>query len=181
VLVDHRGYGRSTGKPTAALLEADGLAVFDYVSRQRGVDRRRILVHGQSLGSFTAGHVAANRPTAGVVLESSVTTIEDWVVNQAGAEAARRMTIEPSLRGRGNSRNIRAIAEPLLLLVGEADPVTPAAMSQALFNQSPLPASRKALAVVPAAGHNDAMVRPGAAEAYGRFLDQVLGLRRRGR
>jgi fermentation-respiration switch protein FrsA (DUF1100 family) len=53
VLVDHRGYGRSSGKPTAALLEADGVAVFDFVSRLRGIDRSKVIVHGQSLGSFT--------------------------------------------------------------------------------------------------------------------------------
>jgi fermentation-respiration switch protein FrsA (DUF1100 family) len=177
VLVDHRGYGRSTGMPTAALLEADGLAVFDFVRRLRGIDRMKIIVHGQSLGSFTAGYVAANRPTAGAVLESSVTTIQDWVVSQAGAEMARRMTIAPTLQGRGNSRHMLTITEPLLLVVGEADRTTPASMSRALHAASPLAASRKFLAVIPGAGHNDAMLRPEAAEAYRRFLDRALGSR----
>ena len=44
---------------------------------------------------------------------------------------------------------------------------------------APLPNSRKLLAVVPGAGHNDAMRGPAAAEAYRRFLDTALGARRR--
>ena len=79
LIVDHRGYGRSEGMPTQANLEADGVVAFDYLSGTMGVAPSRIIVHGQSLGSFIAGHVAAERPAAGVVLESSATTAEDWV------------------------------------------------------------------------------------------------------
>ena len=64
MIVDHRGYGRSEGVPTQANLEADGVAAFDYLARLTG-DPARILVHGQSLGSFIAGRVAAERPTGG--------------------------------------------------------------------------------------------------------------------
>jgi len=181
VLVDHRGYGRSTGKPTADLLAADGLTVFDFVRRIRGVNPGRIIVHGQSLGSFTAGHVAANRPTAGVVLESSVTTTEEWVASRAGAEAARSVTIDAALRGRGNSRYIRSIAEPLLLIVGANDTVTPSSLSRALYAASPLPASRKMLEIIPGAGHNDAMLRAPAAATYRRFLDATIGTGKRRR
>jgi hypothetical protein len=181
VLVDHRGYGRSTGKPTADLLAADGLTVFDFVRRMKGVHPRRIIVHGQSLGSFTAGHVAANRDTAGAVLESSVTTTEEWVARRAGAQAARTISIDAALRGRGNSRYIASIAEPLLLIVGANDPVTPSSLSQDLYAASPLPASRKTLAIIPGAGHNDAMRHPPAAAAYRRFLDATIGTGRRRR
>ncbi len=179
MLVDHRGYGLSTGTPTLALMEADGLTAFDYLRRLRGVDRRRIIVHGQSLGSFIAGHVGAHRDAAGVVLESSVTTAEEWVAARVGAEQARLVAIEPALRGRGNSGNVRAIAEPLLLIVGADDAVTPSALTQALYAGSPLGDSRKFLAVVPGAGHNDTMQHPPALAVYNRFLGAALGRRTR--
>jgi pimeloyl-ACP methyl ester carboxylesterase len=91
------------------------------------------------------------------------------------------MTIAPGLRGRGNSRHVAAITEPLLLVVGEQDRTTPASMSTHPLRRLAAFHSRKLLAVVPGAGHHDAMRGPVAAEAYRRFLDTALGTRRRAR
>ena len=73
MIVDHRGYGLSSGTPSISTGEADGLAAFDYLA---SLPPRPIVVHGHSLGSFVAGHVAANRDAAAAVLESSATTTE---------------------------------------------------------------------------------------------------------
>ena len=175
MIVDHRGYGRSEGTPTQANIEADGIAAFDYLARLDGIDRSRIVVHGQSLGSFIAGRVAAGRPTAGVVLESSATTTEDWVdaAHRGVARALVRVEIDETLRGRGNLANMAAIDEPLLILVGRNDRTTPPALSQALLAASPLPAGRKTLAVIDGAGHNDVLLRPAAIRAYAAFLERV--------
>ena len=175
MIVDHRGYGRSEGIPTQANFEADGIAAFDYLARLDGFDPQSIVVHGQSLGSFTAGRVAAARPAAGVVLESSATTTEDWVAaNHRGvARALVRVEIDETLRGRGNLANMPAIDEPLLILVGRNDRTTPPALSQALHAASPLPEGRKTLAVIDGAGHNDVLFRPAATRAYAAFLARV--------
>jgi uncharacterized protein len=176
MIVDHRGYGRSEGRPTQANLEADGVAAFDYLEGVLHVPASRIVVHGQSLGSFIAGRVAAERPTGGVVLESSATTTEDWVA--ANLRGARRLVvraeIDPALRGRGNFANMARIEEPLLLLVGAQDRTTPPSLSRALYAASPLPTGRKTLAIVPAAGHNDVLLKPEATAAYRVFLDGAL-------
>jgi hypothetical protein len=176
MIVDHRGYGQSQGTPTVARIEADGLAAFDYLAALPGPGPSAIVPHGQSLGSFIAGHVAANRPAAAVVLESSVTTTEEWVRSQTrGAMGGLlRVEIGDSLRGRGNLANVARIEEPLLLLVGSSDGTTPPRFSEALYAASPLPAHRKVLAVIEGAGHNDALLRPEAAVAYTRFLGAAL-------
>ena len=172
MIVDHRGYGRSEGRPSQANLEADGIVAFDYLSERIGVPPPRIVVHGQSLGSFIAGHVAARRPAGGVVLESSATTTEEWVdANVRGlARVFVRTRIDPALRGRGNLANMAAIEEPLLLLVGSADRTTPPRLSDSLYAASPLPAGRKTLLVVPGAGHTDVLARAPAIAAYRAFL-----------
>ncbi len=179
MIVDHRGYGRSGGTPTQANLEADGVAAFDHLSGTIGVPASSIVVHGQSLGSFIAGRVAAERPTGGVVLESSATTTEEWVA--ANLRGARRLVvraeIDPALRGRGNLSNMAAIDEPLLILVGSADRTTPPSLSQALYAASPLPAGRKTLAVVAGAGHNDVLRHAEALAAYRAFLERAAGPR----
>lgn len=176
MIVDHRGYGRSQGRPTQANLEADGVAAFDYLSGALRVPASRIVVHGQSLGSFIAGRVAAERPTGGVVLESSATTTEDWVA--ANLRGARRLLvraeIDPALRGRGNLANMPRIEEPLLILVGRDDRTTPPSLSQALYAASPLPAGSKTLAIVAGAGHNNVLLQPAAIDAYRSFLAEAL-------
>ncbi len=171
MIVDHRGYGRSEGIPTQANLEADGVAAFDHLARLTG-DPSRIVVHGQSLGSFIAGRVAAERPTGGVVLESSATTTEEWVAAnlRGAARLVVRAEIDPALRGRGNLANMARIEEPLLILVGEDDRTTPPALSQRLHAASPLPPGRRTLAVIAGANHTDVLTRPAAIAAYRAFL-----------
>jgi fermentation-respiration switch protein FrsA (DUF1100 family) len=175
ILVDHRGYGLSQGSPTAAAIEADALAAFDFARKLVGADGR-IVVHGHSLGSFFAGHVAAHRPTAGVVLESSATTTEEWVEFGTPGIARpfiRKVEIDPNLRGRGNLAMMPRIDEPLLLLVGARDGTTPPRLSQGLYAASPLPAGRKTLRVVPGAGHADVLTKAEAIDAYRAFLGRI--------
>jgi uncharacterized protein len=175
IIVDHRGYGLSEGRPSVAAMEQDALAAFDHARRLVG-DEGRIVVHGHSLGSFIAGHVAAHRSAAGVVLESSATTTEDWV--KAGTPGAaklfiRKVEIDPGLRGRGNLAVVPRIDEPLLLLVGAKDGTTPPSLSRGLYAASPLPEGRKTLQVVAGAGHTDVMTKAGAMEAYRAFLRRL--------
>lgn len=172
---DHRGYGDSEGTPTAANMEADALAVFDYVSSLPGVGPDRVVLHGQSLGSFFAGYVAVRRSAAGVVLESSATTAEEWVEasTPGWVKPFVRTRIAPELKGRGNLPNMARIEEPLLILAGEKDKTTPPRLSEALYAASPLPPTRKTLAVIRGADHNNVMTRTETLEAYRQFLASV--------
>ncbi len=175
ILVDHRGYGLSEGTPSVGAMEGDSLAAFDFARELAGPERA-IVVHGHSLGSFFAGHVGANRPAQGVVLESSATTTEDWV--EAGTPGIaklfiKKVEIDPSLRGRGNLSVVPRIDEPLLLLVGAKDGTTPPILSQGLYDASPLPEGSKTLHVVTGAGHTDVMTKAGAIAAYRAFLTRL--------
>jgi pimeloyl-ACP methyl ester carboxylesterase len=63
-LVNYRGYGGSSGKPTEAGLFSDAIAIFDNVLAAH----KDIAVIGRSLGSGVAMHLAANRAVSQVVL-----------------------------------------------------------------------------------------------------------------
>lgn len=172
-LVDYRGYGASDAGPmSAAALLGDGLAVFDAIADHPEIDRDRLVVHGHSMGSLVAAHVAARRATAGVVLESSVTTTADFA-RQRVPVAARpfvRIEIDAPLREQGNLAAVPRIEEPLLVIVGQDDSETPPKFSRRLYDASPLPAGRKRLVVVPQAGHDDVFARADALAAYRGFL-----------
>ena len=65
--VNYRGYGSSDGAPSAKMLKTDALSVFDAAVagiRHNG----NVLVHGRSLGSGVAVHLASQRPVAGAIL-----------------------------------------------------------------------------------------------------------------
>jgi uncharacterized protein len=173
MIVDHRGYGLSEGRTGIAAMEGDALAAFDYLRGLAG-SGHRIVLHGHSLGSFIAGHVGAHRPAAGIVLESSATTTEQWVAASTPGVARpfiRKVDIARDLRGRGNLANMPRIEEPLLLLVGAKDRTTPPRLSHGLYAASPLPEARKTLRTIAGAGHGDVMTRAETIRAYRAFMD----------
>jgi uncharacterized protein len=179
VLVDHRGYGGSTGTPTIAALQADALQVYDALRSDTAASGRPLIVHGQSLGSFLAGHVADARTLDGLVLESSMTTTEDWAAAMRARSgfwtrlAVRRFDIAPALQQAGNLEVAKRLDEPVLFVVGERDVVTAPRFSQALFDAVPLPAQDKRLEIVPERGHNDASFSPQFRAAMLAMLDRV--------
>ena len=177
VLVDHRGYGASTGVPGIEALMSDALSVYDSLRTEDSLAALPIIVHGQSLGSFMAGHVASNRTLDGLVLESSVTTTEDWVRYIRGQRPiwqrmlVRRVDVDASLAGRGNLSVVRELDEPELFVVGEQDPATPVSFSQELFSTAST--KNKKLLVVPGASHNNATRSDAFREAMLEFVLRV--------
>ncbi len=129
LLFDYRGFGRSTGEPTEQGTYADAMAVWEYLTRQRGLPPARILVHGQSLGGAVAGWLASQVRPAAVVLESTFTSAPDM---------ARRMF--PFLPVRWLCRfkydtlsRMPQLTCPVLVSHSGADTMIPPAFAQKLF------------------------------------------------
>lgn len=165
---DHRGYGRSSGKPTVALMAADGLRAFDLLNaRHPG----RVIVQGQSLGSFIAAHVAANRPaTRALILESTSTTVQDWTDANVPwyVKAVTRVEVEPVLRQVDNVKAAASYAGPALVMTGANDRITPAHLARRVFDA--LPTRSKLWLEAKGAGHNDVLGNPGIMPAYCGFI-----------
>lgn len=178
VMFDTRGYGTSAAEneaPTVAALMTDGEDIFDNIMSTLEPSESKIIVHGHSMGSFVAGHVAATRPVTGVVLQSSATTTQDFAKGMIPwfMKPVVKLDIAESLKGQGNLKNMPLIDEPLLVIVGADDKQTVPSMSVKLFEASPLPDSRKSLAVIKDAGHNDIFKQKEALEAYETFLSKL--------
>lgn len=69
-LFDWRGYGHSTGKPSAKGLMTDAFAARDFVARHFP-QARPVVLYGESLGGPYAAAVAARREAASVIIENS--------------------------------------------------------------------------------------------------------------
>lgn len=167
LLLDYRGYGRSEGRPDEAGVYADARAGLRHLVEERGLPERRVVLFGSSLGGAVAVDLAQGRDLAGVVLESTWSSLSDVAANAFGPLA------RPFTRGSFDSlRKIARLRSPLLFLHGDRDDIVPLALGRRLFEAAPGP---KAFEVLRGAGHNDLLEVAGRAwlERIRRFLDEV--------
>lgn len=75
---DYRGYGLSEGKPDIEGVLYDGLEYVDAIMKDNKVDKKNLILHGQSLGGAVASHIAAFSPYADrfqvLILDSTFTS-----------------------------------------------------------------------------------------------------------
>ena len=79
LLVEYPGYGRSGGDPSEESVTATMVAAYDWAKNDVRVDATRILGYGRSLGGGAVAQLAAHRPLAALVLESTFTSIGEMV------------------------------------------------------------------------------------------------------
>lgn len=145
LVIDYQGYGRSEGRPSEAGIYEDALAGYRYL-RGRGHRPEQILVHGESLGTVAACHVAAMEPVAGLILEApfpSARAVAQSVLPLLGPLLVGGFHLESRIGG---------VHAPVLVIHGEQDEVIPFRMGRSVFEAAPEP---KQFWAIPGAGHND--------------------------
>lgn len=167
---DYRGYGRSSGQPTVANMQEDALAMFDAVDAR---DPGRVIVHGQSLGSFMAAHVAQARPVLATVLETTATSAADLVSARVPwyAWPFVRIDLEPGLRQVDNRAAAARFQSATLVIAAGQDKMTPPRLGKRVFDA--VPRQDKQLLMLDDAGHDDALRANGAQAAYCGFVQRV--------
>jgi uncharacterized protein len=161
-LVNYRGYGGSTGRPSEAALIGDAEAIYDQIAIQHD----RIVVMGRSLGTGVATAVASVRPVAGLVLVTPYDSI-------ANVGAGRypwlpvRWLIKDSYDSASRMGKVRA---PVLVLVAEHDESILRPRSDALI--AAIPAGLGHNVVIPAATHNDIETFPAYWAALTGFIER---------
>ncbi len=163
-ILSYRGYGRSEGRPSEEGVLHDGRAALQWVADEVS-STGRVVLHGRSLGGFVAAGVGAQEPVAGVVMESSFTTLY---------EIAREVyPIVPRFllgRLRGHFDNLDSVSRidaPVLVIHGSADALIPPEMGERLYRRA-----RQADRWLPVegAGHNDLPFVAGQ-----DYFDEVAG------
>ena len=75
-MLDYRGYGKSSGRPSEQGLYRDSEAGFIYLLG-KGYRAEQIILHGESLGTAVAIDLAFRRPCAALILEAPFTSASD--------------------------------------------------------------------------------------------------------
>ncbi|MDJ0520158.1 MAG: alpha/beta fold hydrolase [Trichodesmium sp. MO_231.B1] len=154
LLIDYRGYGRSTGNfPSEGQIYQDIEIVWNYLVNQREINPQNILVCGHSLGGAIAIELATRHPQiAGLIIKSSFTSMQNMVNYQGGIY--KLFPVKLLLHQKFDSiSKLRKLDIPILLVHGTEDMSVPAYMSEELFGVTP--AEIKDLYIVPGAGHNN--------------------------
>lgn len=160
LIIDYRGYGKSSGKPSEPGLYRDAAAALAWL-RSRGVVASDILLFGKSLGGGVATELARGTRFRGLVLESTFTSIQAIIAHlfpvfPVGALFPDRF------------ESLAKLAElrcPLLVIHGTADELIPVSEGRALYAAALDPCSGW---FPEGAGHNDVSYVTG--REYGRRI-----------
>ena len=154
LLVDYRGFGSSSpGAASEKSVYEDARAAFNYLTVQRAMSSRDIILVGRSIGTGVATEMAKEHPDAGgLILISPLTSVSDvakriWYLRPIPLSILLRDRLE-------NLSKIGSVHMPVFLTVGGEDDLTPPVMAQTLFESANQP---KQLYLVPGANHNDIM------------------------
>ncbi|MBL1141609.1 MAG: alpha/beta hydrolase [Proteobacteria bacterium] len=160
-LVNYRGYGGSTGKPTEKNLYSDAHYLYDVFSKQHN----QISVIGRSLGTGVATFLASTRAIYKMVLITPYDSIQNI--------AQSRYPVYPislMLKDKFDSASrIKDISASTLVILAEYDAVIPLKNSQQLIEK--FPASQVQVETVNGDGHNNLS---GNARYY-YLLQQFMG------
>lgn len=128
-LVNYRGYGGSSGKPTEAGLFSDALAIYDQIATQHS----SINVIGRSLGSGVASYLAANRKISKLVLITPYDSISSVAQSHYPVFPVKWL-----LKDQFDSiRYAPSISSQILVLYAEYDQVIPMVHTKNLLQHLP--------------------------------------------
>lgn len=182
LIVDYRGYGLSSGKPTRRGVLDDARTAWFYARQRPDVNPEKMILFGQSLGGANAIALAGAEKLPGLKAVIADSAFSSY------ARIAREKIVQIPLLGYvlwpfsplivSGELSPEAVVEkiapvPLLLINGDKDEVVPASHSERLFERAGAP---KLLWTLQGAGHSEAFgrFRASTSPRLLKFLDYAL-------
>jgi hypothetical protein len=178
IITDYRGYGKSSGSPSASTMLKDAHTVFRYVMDwlKKNSYTGKIIIMGRSLGSAPALEIASNfsDDISGLIIESGfASTVK--LLTRLGIPAAQ-MGIKEQ-HGFNNLQKISFFMKHTLIIHAQHDLIIPIEDAENL--QSHCGARSKQFQMVPNADHNNIMMMAGKIyfELIQAFINKIEGKR----
>lgn len=164
LIFDYRGYGRSDGEPSEQGTYRDAEAAWRYLTEQRRIPPRDIVLFGRSLGAAVAAQLASQHAPKALILESAFTSVPDLAADLYPFLPARWLA-----RFRYNTEGyVKSINCPLLIVHSREDEIIPYAHGERLFAAAREP--KRFLKI--RGGHNEGFLLSG--QHYVKGLDAFL-------
>jgi uncharacterized protein len=130
LLFDYPGYGKSGGSPSEAGCYAAGDAMIEWLAKEKGVPKKRIILFGESLGGGVATELAVRHEHKALVLTKTFTSLP--------AAAKDLFPILPTqwlMTNRYETiKKLPGIHTPVFIAHGTADRTVPFHHGEALFS-----------------------------------------------
>ncbi len=147
LLVDYRGYGKSTGNPSTKGVITDAQAMYKYLI-SRDYKPENISVYGRSIGGAIALELSIREKVKSIVIQSSFTSLKEI--------AKELFPFIPNHLVKNDLWNsqeiIKKINIPVLISHGDKDEIVPVSHSYKLYELGNEP---KKLIILKGASHND--------------------------
>lgn len=134
-MIDFRGYGKSTGKPTHVNIAQDGQMVLNYLLERKDVKKTTLILYGASMGSQVAVHLAATneKKLAALVLDGALSSFTDLAADKS-PEAQREMIRKHLLSPYAAKEDIKAIQNlPVLFIHSKEDKDVPYQQAELVY------------------------------------------------
>ncbi len=162
----YRGFPRSTGSVSADGILHDALAIYDWSARRHPASQ--MIVFGQSLGTASAVHVAANRQVTATVLVSPFKSMLS-VVSDKMPFIPVSLALRSPLR---NDLEMGNVTSPVIIFHGDRDDLVPLSSGRELAALAP---GEPRFVVVEGAGHIEGLFGGDMVLEINRFIAHHSG------
>ena len=129
LLVDYRGYGRSSGAPSEQGTYRDAAAGWRWLTETKGIAAGDIVLFGESLGGGVAAWLAAREKPRALVLASTFSSVPDLA-----AEIYPFLPVRFLSRYKYNTLDALArVHAPVLVAHSKSDDIIPYSHGERLF------------------------------------------------
>ena len=138
LMIDFRGYGKSSGIPTHKNIESDGQKFLEYALSLEQTKGKPVIIYGASMGSQIATHLTkSNQKTIdALVLDGCISSFSDVASHFAPDYASFLKTIPFPYSAK---EDIKEIVIPKLFIHSEGDQTIPLEEGQMVFDNASMP------------------------------------------
>lgn len=162
LMIDYRGYGKSTGRPSEEAFYRDARRVYDWCVA-RGL-HGRLIIYGRSLGSAVASHLAGEVNHDLLILETPFDELRGVMRPYLGP----LVNLAPLKYTFSNAEHIRTARSRVVIFHGTRDTIVPMSSAERL---KPLLATPADFVVVPGGGHRNLSFYPQYQDKLKSLLD----------
>lgn len=150
LIIDYRGYGKSSGTPSEEGTYRDAEAAWRYLVTQREIAPQEIAIFGESLGGAVAAKLAARETPQALIIVAAFTSLPDLASQLYSYVPARLLT-----RFKYDTReHVKRARCPVLVIHSASDEIVPFAHGRALYEAANVP--KQFLEI--RGGHNDGFI-----------------------
>jgi len=139
IMIDFRGYGKSSGIPTHLNISKDGQQFFKYLKNKKEIKNTKIILYGQSLGTQIATHLAKenSKDISMLILDGAFTSFTDLACSYKpeAKDVIKKYLVSPY----SAKEDIKLVSVPKILIHSKEDKDIPFALGKELFETASEP------------------------------------------